>query len=193
MKALALLALALAVTPAVAGDSQADYALSIKRHVEAYWHSPPAGGEPFCEVRIVQDRDGHILSHELLESCGSPAVNAAAHQAIVDADPLPLPADPGDFAATIILTFAPSLADQPDPTPAIRCDDEAEQTQWERLAQKHADSDIWQRLHALWLGLCAKTKRGEIGIKRANRIFDRQRDEAIRLYQERGREGPLQM
>jgi len=45
----------------------------------------------------------------------------------------------------------------------------------DQYVETYVDSDIWQRLHALWLGLCAKVENGSIETDRAIRIFEHER------------------
>lgn len=65
------------------------------------------------------------------------------------------------------------------------CDDPATAAEWSTLAAQYAGSDDWQRMHALWLGLCAKVRAGSISQRRATELFERERDAAVRKMRRR--------
>ncbi|WP_111748414.1 hypothetical protein [Salinisphaera orenii] len=51
---------------------------------------------------------------------------------------------------------------------------------WSALAKKHQNSDLWQRLYALRIGLCSLVARNRLSRERASQIFERQRDAGLR-------------
>ncbi len=51
---------------------------------------------------------------------------------------------------------------------------------WNAMLEKYPGSDDWQRLHALWLGLCHKVEAGSIDLKRAIDLFEAERSATIR-------------
>ncbi len=59
------------------------------------------------------------------------------------------------------------------------CDDKAAQKQWQEMSDKYPNDDAIQTLHALWIGLCAKVKMGDIDEQRAIRLFEQARVAAI--------------
>ena len=65
------------------------------------------------------------------------------------------------------------------------CDDPAAIAEWNEMAHKYAGSDPWQRLHALWLGLCQKIREGSIEYNRAVDLFERERQETIQEMRRR--------
>lgn len=69
----------------------------------------------------------------------------------------------------------PAIADDP----VIFCNDPEVVAEWDGHVARNPDSDIWQRLHALWLGLCAKVEEGSIDVDRAIRMFEHERGKAI--------------
>lgn len=65
------------------------------------------------------------------------------------------------------------------------CDDPATAAEWSRLATQYAGSDDWQRMHALWLGLCQKVREGSISQSRATALFERDRAATVRKMRRR--------
>ena len=43
------------------------------------------------------------------------------------------------------------------------------------MVHQHEVSDDWQRLHAIWLGLCEKVREHTIDPTRAHELFERER------------------
>lgn len=80
----------------------------------------------------------------------------------------------------LALTSWPSfpVAAEPEAAPVNYCHDPDVNAEWSQLAAEHRDSDIWQRLFALRLGLCVMVDRKALTVRRATTIFERQRDEA---------------
>lgn len=60
------------------------------------------------------------------------------------------------------------------------CKETKANQKWAELARENHDSDTWQRLFALRIGLCAMVKQESLSVHRASQIFERQRQEAIR-------------
>jgi hypothetical protein len=65
------------------------------------------------------------------------------------------------------------------------CDDPDAVAEWNAMADKYAGSNDWQRLHALWLGLCQKVREGSIGHNRAVDLFEAERRETMRRMERR--------
>jgi hypothetical protein len=59
------------------------------------------------------------------------------------------------------------------------CTDAKVISDWNEKAQKYSHSDDWQRLHALWIGLCQKAKDGSITLDRAIQLFEFERQHII--------------
>ena len=68
----------------------------------------------------------------------------------------------------------------PDSEEVNHCQESEVNQEWAALADEHHDSDTWQRLFALRIGLCAMVERGDLTVHRASQIFERQRQDAIR-------------
>ncbi|MEC9493040.1 hypothetical protein [Flexistipes sp.] len=64
-------------------------------------------------------------------------------------------------------------------TPEYYCDDKETIMEYEALIQKYPNDPNAHALHALWLGLCIKTNRGDLTIPEANAIFDDIRSKII--------------
>ena|GEM_PF-6145571 len=64
-------------------------------------------------------------------------------------------------------------------TPEYYCDDKETIMEYEALIQKYPNDPNAHALHALWLGLCIKTGRGDLTIPEANAIFDDIRNKII--------------
>lgn len=79
---------------ALSGKEQAAqdaYVKAISEKIMAHWIQPPGSGDVVCSVRINQLPGGEIVSIELLDSCGSPAVDRSVTRAIRRSNPLPMP------------------------------------------------------------------------------------------------------
>lgn len=83
------------------------YVTMIKNHVEANWLRPPGAGNIKCRVKVEQLPGGQVVGVELLNSCGSDAVDRSVEQAIRRSDPLPRPPDRRVFERELIFTFQP--------------------------------------------------------------------------------------
>lgn len=83
----------------------------------------------------------------------------------------------------IALTLAVSVTASAKDDVVNHCDDAAANEKWGKLAQAHRDEDVWQRLFALRVGLCAMVNRGQLSVDRATRIFERERMEGIEELQ----------
>jgi hypothetical protein len=59
------------------------------------------------------------------------------------------------------------------------CQDAAARQEWQVMARAHAEDPDWQRLHALWLGLCAKVEAGDLSETRAGELFEAERERII--------------
>lgn len=59
------------------------------------------------------------------------------------------------------------------------CSDSGAIQQWEALSAKYPQDDTIQTLHALWIGLCVKVKKGELEEQRAIDLFEKARAAAI--------------
>jgi len=59
------------------------------------------------------------------------------------------------------------------------CADPDAQKEWAEAVAKYPGDNLVQTLHALWIGLCAKVKAGDIDLERANELFERARAAAI--------------
>ena len=64
------------------------------------------------------------------------------------------------------------------------CDDPEAAAKWDKLVAEHPQDWDLQALHALWLGLCLKVKRGDIPFDKAVILFERARETLIRKRQE---------
>ena len=65
------------------------------------------------------------------------------------------------------------------------CEDPAVIQDWEQQVKQNAASDNWQRLHAMWLGLCDKVRQENIDQNRASRLFEDERERILRLEKRR--------
>lgn len=81
-------------------------------------------------------------------------------------------------AGLMALTLSPAMLHAEGAV--IHCDDPATVAEWNAKAAKYAGSDDWQRLHALWLGLCQKVREGSIGVNRAIDLFEQERMNTVR-------------
>jgi colicin import membrane protein len=76
-----------------------DYTGRIKAKIQRYIVMPPdVPGNPEARFDVVLLPSGDVLSAKLKKSSGHPAYDAAVERAILKAQPLPLPPDPGAFA-----------------------------------------------------------------------------------------------
>lgn len=82
------------------------------------------------------------------------------------------------FASTSVL--ADRQTDSDPQAEVNHCMDSQVNDKWAALAAKHRDSDTWQRLFALRVGLCAMVERGGLSVGRASKIFERQRNKGVR-------------
>jgi len=64
------------------------------------------------------------------------------------------------------------------------CNDKETIIEYEELIKKYPNDPTIHTLHALWLGLCMKTGRGDLTIPEANRIFEKIRGQIIREMEE---------
>lgn len=69
------------------------------------------------------------------------------------------------------------------------CLEDAANRRWADLARQHHDSDTWQRLFGLRIGLCAMVARDWIELDRATRIFERERARTLREMKRKRRQG----
>src|SRR5699024_6617789 len=94
--------------------------------------------------------------------------------------------------AALVLS-APALADtsSDDADEVNHCLSADANQEWAAMAQKHHDSDVWQRLFALRIGLCAIVQHGDLPVDRATRIFERERQRAINQVQSRQPPPPM--
>ena len=56
---------------------------------------------------------------------------------------------------------------------------------WEIVAKEYHHSDNWQKLHAVWLGLCQKVSDGSLKQNRAHKMFEEERGRIKRLEKRR--------
>ncbi|MDT0618434.1 energy transducer TonB [Salinisphaera sp. P385] len=84
---------------------QHDYIQAIREHLQRHWQRPSGQDTASCRVRLEQRRGGHIVAFELLESCGSDALDRSVKQAILAADPLPRPRRRDAFVPELIIAF----------------------------------------------------------------------------------------
>lgn len=91
------------------------------------------------------------------------------------------------LAAVMLVTMALAMADtdsgdkdKKDEQEINYCLNDATNEKWTELAAKHRDSDAWQRLFALRVGLCAMVARETLPLDRATRIFERERQRALK-------------
>ncbi|MEQ9416121.1 MAG: energy transducer TonB [Salinisphaeraceae bacterium] len=84
---------------------QLEYIQSIREHLQRHWQRPSGLDSPSCRVRLEQRRGGHIVAFELLQSCGSDALDRSVKQAILAADPLPRPRRRDAFVQELIIAF----------------------------------------------------------------------------------------
>ncbi len=68
------------------------------------------------------------------------------------------------------------------------CDDPAAQKKWDEIVAKNPQDWDLQALHALWLGLCLKVKRGDIPFDKAVVLFERARETLVKKRQEENRQ-----
>ena len=61
------------------------------------------------------------------------------------------------------------------------CDDPVVIKDWQSIAIENRHSDGFQRLHAVWLGLCEKVRNGNLTQNRADRMFEEERTRTIHL------------
>jgi len=59
------------------------------------------------------------------------------------------------------------------------CDEPTSNQEWMAKIIEHQDSDIWQRLFALRMGLCISVEKDLLSLDRATLIFERARARAI--------------
>jgi hypothetical protein len=87
---------------------------------------------------------------------------------------------------------SPTLAQNKEDKDANNCHDQDAWTDWQERADRLAHDEEIQVLHALWMGLCFKVERGDIGFTEAERIFESARQTFIqqRREQNRGKKPP---
>lgn len=86
-----------------------------------------------------------------------------------------------------------ALAASADEKPTNYCHNESSNQEWADKAAKYHDSDIWQRLFALRIGLCTMVERDRLTVPRATVIFERARDRAVRDLDRYGDRDQLEM
>ncbi len=91
-----------------------------------------------------------------------------------------------NLACIAVLTaFAAGAA--PDSDQQINhCHDSQANSEWARLAHENHQSDIWQRLFALRVGLCVMVERDELSVDRATHIFEAERTRGIAELKKHG-------
>lgn len=77
--------------------------------------------------------------------------------------------------AVSTLLVSSTLVAEESGDPVNYCLSSETNSEWAELAEKYRDSDTWQRLFALRVGLCAMVHRGDIAVDRATKIFEKQR------------------
>ncbi|MDK2791619.1 MAG: hypothetical protein PWQ25_482 [Deferribacteres bacterium] len=80
---------------------------------------------------------------------------------------------------TLFIFFNVSFAQDNKTDDGYYCNDKETLQEYEDLIKKYPDDMNVQTLHALWLGLCIKTGRGDITINQGNEIFDKYRKQII--------------
>jgi len=83
---------------------EADYAYLLMKRIEQNWIFPKRSGGQTCRVRVTQATDGEVTNAQILD-CQSKKLANSVYAAVYRASPLPLPADPATFNATLELTF----------------------------------------------------------------------------------------
>jgi len=87
-------------------ELQAQYEADIRNKVERNWLRPTGTDGTFsCKVLVRQLPGGDVVGVQLLESCGSPALDRSVENAVRKASPMPNPPDPELFDREIEFTF----------------------------------------------------------------------------------------
>jgi hypothetical protein len=92
------------------------YTGQVAARIEGAWIRPTSLHEstPFvCQVRIEQDRDGHVLTVELLKCDDDSQWQLSLVAAIDRASPLSAPPSPSVFSSQLILNFSSSALPAP--------------------------------------------------------------------------------
>jgi hypothetical protein len=81
----------------------------------------------------------------------------------------------------ILSLCSPTLAQEDD---GNNCHDPAAWMDWQERVDKHQQDQELQVLHALWMGLCFKVEKGDIGFDEAVSIFENARKTLIQQRRE---------
>lgn len=87
-------------------QARISYQRAIIAKVKENW-APPAEPAPniSCNIRVEQFTDGEIISAQVVDTCGSPAVDGSIIDAVYQASPLPIPSDPNLFERELQFPF----------------------------------------------------------------------------------------
>lgn len=86
---------------------QAEYLATIREAVQRNWVRPAgAPANVKCRVRVKKFPDGEVITAELLNSCGSRALDESVLDAVYQSSPFPKPRDPSLFAREVTFQFS---------------------------------------------------------------------------------------
>lgn len=93
----------------------------------------------------------------------------------------------------LIAAMLLSVTAHADETPTNYCHNEQSNQEWADKAAKYSDSNVWQRLYALRIGLCTMVERDRLSVRRATVIFERARSRAVQDLEKYGDRDHLEM
>jgi hypothetical protein len=85
---------------------EAEYRAIIGRAVRRHWVPPANAPDVKCRIRVKKFPDGEVITAEVINSCGSTALNGSVIDAVYQASPLPKPKDPYLFAREVTFEFS---------------------------------------------------------------------------------------
>ena len=95
--------------PAAMAAMFGNYTGQVAARIERAWMRPaalPASHSFICQIRIEQDRNGNVLSVELMDCDDDFDWQMSLIAAVESASPLSLPPDPSVFSKELVLKFA---------------------------------------------------------------------------------------